>query len=238
MRRGTWPRHARGAREIGPASRSEEVGLARRFGQLAIGLIAYGLSLSLIVIARLGVDPWDVFQQGLARHTGIAIGTWSILVGVAVLTLWIPLHQRLGVGTLCNVLVIGLVMDVVLATIPRPHVLWLRVVALLGGILLNGIATGCYIGAHLGPGPRDGIMIGLAGRGHSIRVVRTALEATVVLAGFLLGGNVGIGTLAYASCIGPLAHVFIPGFDSQVRAQRSGHRSAELAEPGRAGQIL
>jgi uncharacterized membrane protein YczE len=221
MRLGTRQQRTRGAREAGPALGSDDVGLARRFGQLAIGLFAYGVSLSLIVIARLGVDPWDVFQQGLARHTGIAIGTWSILVGVAVLTLWIPLHQRPGVGTLCNVVVIGLVMDVVLATIPRPHVLSLRVVALLGGILLNGIATGCYIGAHLGPGPRDGIMMGVARRGHSIRVVRTLLEATVVLAGFLLGGNVGIGTLAYASCIGPLAHVFIPRFDAQLRAKRS-----------------
>ncbi len=186
--------------------------LPRRLLQLYAGVVAYGVSASLIVRGRLGVDPWDVFQQGLARHSDIAIGTWAIVVGAAVLVLWIPLRQRPGIGTLSNVVVVGATMDVTMRLMPPPHALWLRVVALVGGIALNGLATGCYIGAGLGPGPRDGLMVGLAARGHSLRLVRTGIEVTVVAAGWLLGGNVGIGTLAYALTIGPLAHVFIPAF--------------------------
>jgi uncharacterized membrane protein YczE len=169
------------------------------------------------VLAGLGLDPWDVLHQGLARQTGIAIGTWSILVGAIVLCLWIPLRQRPGLGTLCNVVAIGGVMDVVLWLVPAPHGLTLRVVCLAGGVFLNGVATGAYIGAGLGPGPRDGLMTGLAARGHSIRVVRTAIELTVLVSGFALGGSVGIGTVVYALAIGPLAHVFIPLFARNTR---------------------
>jgi len=186
--------------------------LGRRLAQLYLGLVLYGLSDSLLVVGRLGLDPWDVFQQGLARHSGIPIGTWAILVGIGVLVLWAPLHQRPGLGTLSNVVVIGSVMDVLLAVIPVPAALWLRVLTTTGGIALNGMATGCYIGAGLEAGPRDGLMVGLAARGHSLRVMRTSIEATVVVVGSVLGGNVGIGTLAYAVVIGPLAHVFIPLF--------------------------
>lgn len=211
-----WPRF------VAPLPRSH---LGRRLAQLYCGLVLYGLSDSLLVVGRLGLDPWDVFQQGLARHSTIRIGTWAILVGIAVLALWVPLRQRPGLGTLSNVVVIGLVMDVTLAVMPVPAALWLRVLATTGGIALNGVATGCYIGAGLGPGPRDGLMVGLAARGHSLAMVRSAIEAAVVGVGWALGGNVGVGTLAYAVTIGPLAHLFVPVFtlykDDEGRAGES-----------------
>ena len=180
--------------------------------QLASGLTLYGISDALLVLAGLGLDPWDVLHQGLSRHTGLAIGTWAIIVGAAVLLLWIPLRQLPGLGTAGNVVVIGLTVNATLAVVPAPHGYPLRVAMLVAGVVLNGVATGCYIGAGLGPGPRDGLMTGIAARGHSIRVVRTGIEVSVLLAGWSLGGTVGIGTLAYALCIGPLAHVFIPLF--------------------------
>ncbi|MHB1734539.1 MAG: membrane protein YczE, partial [Ferrimicrobium acidiphilum] len=173
------------------------------------GLVLYGVSDSLLVIARLGLDPWDVLNQGLARHTGLPIGTWAILVGVVVLALWIPLRQRPGVGTLANVMLIGSTMDLVLSLAPPAHGAD-RWVIMFVGVALNAIATGLYIGGMLGPGPRDGLMLGISARGHSIRVVRTSIEATVLLAGWLLGGQVGFGTLTYAIAIGPLVHVLIP----------------------------
>ncbi|HEY3462373.1 MAG TPA: hypothetical protein VGK62_02830 [Gaiellaceae bacterium] len=186
--------------------------MSLRLAQLFGGLVLYGISSSLLVLAGLGLDPWDVFHQGLARHTPLAIGTWAILVGAAVLLLWIPLRQRPGIGTLCNVVLVGGTMDVVLGHVHEPHGLAARIACLVVGVFLNGVATGAYIGAGLGPGPRDGLMTGLAARGHSIRVVRTALEVTVLVTGWLLGGTVGVGTVLYALSIGPLAHVFIPLF--------------------------
>ncbi len=180
--------------------------------QLLAGLVLYGVSDSLLVLAGLGLDPWDVFQQGLSRHSGVPIGTWSILVGVAVLGLWVPLRQRPGVGTLANAVLIGTTMDVVLSLAPVPHAIGMRWVLMASGVGLNGVATGCYIGAGLGPGPRDGLMVGMAARGHRLWVVRSAIEATVLVVGWLLGGTVGVGTLAYAVAIGPLAHIFIPRF--------------------------
>jgi uncharacterized membrane protein YczE len=183
-----------------------------RLVQLFGGLVLYGVSSSLLVLAGLGLDPWDVFHQGLARHTPLAIGTWAIVVGAAVLLLWIPLRQRPGIGTLCNVVLVGGTMDVVLGHVHAPHGLAVRIACLVVGVFLNGVATGAYIGAGLGPGPRDGLMTGLAARGHSIRVVRTGLEVTVLVTGWLLGGTVGVGTVLYALSIGPLAHVFIPLF--------------------------
>jgi uncharacterized membrane protein YczE len=183
-----------------------------RLVQLYAGLVLYGISSSLLVLAGLGLDPWDVFHQGLARNTPLAIGTWAILVGVAVLVLWIPLRQRPGIGTLSNVVLVGGTMDVVLGHVHAPHALGIRILCLVCGVFLNGVATGAYIGAGLGPGPRDGLMTGLAARGHSIRVVRTGLELTVLVTGWLLGGTVGVGTVLYALSIGPLAHVFIPLF--------------------------
>jgi uncharacterized membrane protein YczE len=187
----------------------------RRLTQLFAGLVLYGFSDALMLLAGLGVDPWDVFHQGLSRRFGLGVGTWAIIVGLVVLALWIPLRQRPGFGTVSNVIVVGSVIDLCLATMPAPHGLASRTVVLLAGVFLNGVATGAYIGAGLGPGPRDGLMTGLAARGHSIRVVRTALELTVLVSGWLLGGTVGIGTVVYALAIGPLAHIFIPLF--QVR---------------------
>ena len=183
-----------------------------RLVQLYAGLVLYGGSSSLLVLAGLGLDPWNVFHQGLARHTPLAIGTWAILVGVVVLLLWIPLRQRPGIGTLSNVVVVGGTMDLVLGHVHAPHALSVRIAFLVCGVFLNGVATGAYIGAGLGPGPRDGLMTGLAARGHSIRVVRTGLELTVLATGWLLGGTVGVGTVLYALSIGPLAHVFVPLF--------------------------
>ena len=183
-----------------------------RLIQLYAGLLLYGVSSSLLVLAGLGLDPWDVFHQGLSRTFGLAIGTWAILVGVVVLLLWIPLRQKPGVGTLSNVVLVGLTMNVVLGHVHAPHALSVRVACLVCGVLLNGVATGAYIGAGLGPGPRDGLMTGLAARGHSIRVVRTGIELAVLVTGWLLGGTVGVGTVVYALAIGPLAHVFVPLF--------------------------
>ena len=182
----------------------------RRLTQLYAGLVLYGFSDALMLLAGLGVDPWDVFHQGLSRRFGFGVGTWAIIVGAVVLALWIPLRQRPGFGTLSNVIVVGAVIDLCMATIPPPHGLTLRTIFLLFGVGLNGVATGAYIGAGLGPGPRDGLMTGLAARGHSIRVVRTVLEVAVLAGGWALGGTVGIGTVVYALAIGPLAHIFIP----------------------------
>ena len=182
----------------------------RRTAQLLVGLILFGASSAMLVLAGLGLDPWDVLHQGLSRRIGLGVGTWAIFVGLAVLLLWIPLRQRPGPGTLANVLIVGGVIDLVLAVVPRPTALALRIVVLLAAVVLTGVATGAYIGAGLGPGPRDGLMTGLAGRGHSIRVVRTGIELTVLATGWALGGTVGVGTVLYALAIGPLAHHFIP----------------------------
>ncbi|HTP21407.1 MAG TPA: hypothetical protein VMJ65_17515 [Solirubrobacteraceae bacterium] len=182
----------------------------RRLVQLYVGLVLYGVSASMLLLAGLGVDPWDVLHQGLSRHFGLGVGTWAIIVSGAVLLLWIPLHQRPGFGTLSNALIVGLVIDLMLAVVPPVHWLPAQILVMLAGVLLNGIATGAYIGAGLGPGPRDGLMTGLAARGHSIRVVRTSIELTVLLTGWLLGGTVGVGTVVYALGIGPIAHHTIP----------------------------
>lgn len=184
----------------------------RRSVQLLGGLLVYGFSVGLLIEAALGIDPWDVFHQGIALKTGISIGTITIIVGVVVLLGWIPLKQRPGLGTVANAVIIGLAMDGSLNLLPTPdHIGW-RTIFLVAGIALGGIATGLYIGAGMGPGPRDGLMTGIAARGHSIRVVRTGLEVTVLAFGWILGGNVGVGTVAYALLIGPIAHITIPAF--------------------------
>lgn len=184
--------------------------LVRRLAQLYIGLALYGLGIALQVASRLGNDPWDTLHQGLARQTGLSIGTWIIIAGALVMLLWIPLRQRPGIGTISNVILVGVFADLFLWLLPDPHGLPLRSGYLVAAILVGGFATGCYIGAGLGPGPRDGLMTGLAARGHSVRVVRTGIEVTVLLLGWALGGTVGVGTLLYAVTIGPLAHVFLP----------------------------
>ena len=166
----------------------------------------------MMLLGALGVDPWDVFHQGLSRRIGLGVGTWALIVSAGVLLLWIPLRQRPGFGTLSNAILIGLTIDAMLAVLHTPHSLLLRWLLMLAGVFLNGVATGCYIGAGLGPGPRDGLMMGWAARGHQIRVVRTGIELTVFAVGWILGGNVGIGTVVYALSIGPLAHFFVPRF--------------------------
>jgi len=186
--------------------------LPRRLVQLYAGLLLYGFSDALIVLAGLGVDPWDVLHQGLARRTGLGIGTWAIIISVVVLLAWIPLRQKPGLGTISNAILVGLAINATIAWVPAPHGWVPRGAVLVAGVVLNGVATGCYIGARFGPGPRDGLMTGIAARGHSIRVVRTIIELTVLATGWLLGGSVGIGTVLYAVAIGPLAHVFIPLF--------------------------
>ncbi len=182
----------------------------RRLIQLYAGLVLFGVSAAMLLIARLGLDPWDVLHQGLSRQLGLAVGTWTIIVGACVMALWIPLRQRPGFGTISNVVVVGLVIDLFLELVPPVHGLGARYAVMVSGVLLNGIATGAYIGAGLGPGPRDGLMVGLAASGRSIRVVRTCIEVTVLGTGWLLGGTVGIGTVVYALCIGPVAHLSIP----------------------------
>jgi uncharacterized membrane protein YczE len=184
----------------------------QRLVRLLLGLIAYGYSSALVLRAGLGSLPWDVFHQGLARHTGLSIGMVSIVVGAIVLLLWIPLRQRPGVGTLSNVVGVGTFFDIALATLPTPTVLWLRITYLVVGIVVNAVATALYVGARLGPGPRDGLMTGLAARGLSVRVARTGIEVIVVAVGFALGGTFGFGTLAYALSIGPLVQLFLPVF--------------------------
>lgn len=184
--------------------------MSRKLLNLYVGLVLFGASMALMIRARLGLDSWDVLHQGIARRGGWQFGWVVIAVGALVLLAWIPLRQRPGVGTVSNVIVVGLAVDAALDVLPDVDAMWLRIVLLSGGILLNGVATGLYIGAGLGPGPRDGLMTGLAARGHSIRVVRTAIEVTVLAAGWLLGGSVGVGTVVFALVIGPLAHYLIP----------------------------
>jgi uncharacterized membrane protein YczE len=208
--------------------------MPRRLIQLFTGLVLYGVSDSMLLLAGLGVDPWDVLHQGLARRTGVPTGTWAIIVGAAVLLLWIPLRQRPGLGTLCNVVVIGAVIDGVLGAVTPPHSLAVRAAVMVSGVALNGVATGLYIGAGLGPGPRDGLMTGYAARGHSLRLVRTCIEVTVLIVGWLLGGTVGVGTLVYAACIGPLAHFFVPLFTRSAPPDRLEPRLRQVRDRGAA----
>jgi uncharacterized membrane protein YczE len=187
--------------------------LARRTSQLFAGLVLYGVGMALMVESRLGLTSWDVFHQGLSQVTGLSFGWVVILLGIPILLLWIPLRQRPGFGTVANLVVIGFVVDGALAVIPDAP-LWVRAGYLISGILVIGMGTGLYIGARMGPGPRDGLMTGIVARFPrlSIRLVRTVLELTVLGLGWLLGGTVGLGTLAFALAIGPLAQLFIPMF--------------------------
>ncbi|MEU4561443.1 hypothetical protein AB0F72_23925 [Actinoplanes sp. NPDC023936] len=200
--------------------------LFRRVPQLFAGLFLYGVSMALMVESNLGLNPWDVFHQGLAEVTGISFGWIVLLVGVPVLLLWIPLRQRPGFGTVANLVVVGFSADAALAVLPAGEGLPARIGYLVGGILLNGFATGLYIGSRMGPGPRDGLMTGLAARFPtiSLRLIRTGLELSVLGAGFLLGGTAGIGTIAYAVTIGPLVHLFLPALTVRPRPAPADHR--------------
>ncbi len=184
--------------------------MLRRLAQLFFGLFLYGLSTALMVRAGLGLNPWDVFHQGLADRTGWSIGSVIVAVGAVVLLAWIPLRQRPGFGTVANLLFVGIAANAGLALLPAAQGVALQVAFLAAGIVLNGMATGFYLGAGMGPGPRDGLMTGIVARtGWQVRVVRTGLEVSVVAVGWLLGGTVGVGTLAYALLIGPLVQFFL-----------------------------
>lgn len=175
------------------------------------GLVLFGVGVSMMIIANLGLSPWTVFHQGISQHTDIAIGTVTILSGIAVLLLWIPLGEKVGIGTILNVLVIGTVINVTLGAAPESFdTLQVRSVLLIGGILLVAIGSGFYIGSGLGPGPRDGVMTGLARHGIPIGIARIGIEVTVLVVGWFLGGTVGIGTLLFAFGVGPLLHVLLP----------------------------
>jgi uncharacterized membrane protein YczE len=185
--------------------------MPRRLVQLLAGLVLYGVSMAMMVQSFLGLDPWDVFHFGVARWLPVSFGTVVILVGLVVLLAWIPLRQVPGLGTVANAVVIGLATDWGLSWIERPDDLVTRGLLMVGGVVLNGLAGALYIGAQLGPGPRDGLMTGLARRtGWSLRVVRTGIEVTVLATGFVLGGVVGLGTVLYALAIGPLLQMFLP----------------------------
>ena len=184
--------------------------MARRLIQLYLGLLLYGFSVTLMLRANLGLNPWNVLHQGVALQTGLSFGTVVLAIGAVVLLLWLPLRQRPGIGTVSNVLVIGYATDLSLLFVPAPEGYPLRFAMLGAGILLNGIAGAAYIGAGLGPGPRDGLMTGLVARtGGSVRLVSTMIELTVLAIGFLIGGIAGIGTLLYALTIGWIVQHFL-----------------------------
>lgn len=195
----------------------------RRLVQLFAGLALYGTSMAMQIRATLGLNPWDVLHEGLSRQTPLSFGLITAITGVVVLLLWIPLRQRPGIGTVANVLVIAVTVDVALALLPAPDGLVARIALMVGGVVLNGVASAAYIGARLGPGPRDGLMTGLSARtGRSLRLVRTGIEAAVLVIGWLLGGTVGVGTVLYALAIGPLTQAFLPFLavrDGPVRAR-------------------
>jgi uncharacterized membrane protein YczE len=193
-----------------PALRTDRR-LPRRLVQLYAGLALYGFSMALLVRSDLGVMPWDVLHQGIAGQVGLSIGVVSMIVGALVLLAWIPLRERPGLGTVSNVVVIGLAIDATLALLDPPSSLAVRIVFVVAGIGLNAVATAAYVGVRFGPGPRDGLMTGLVRRtGGSVRLVRTAIEVVVVLSGWLLGGTFGLATVLYALAIGPLVQVLLP----------------------------
>lgn len=184
--------------------------LLGRLVRLNVGLFLYGFTMAMMVESTLGLDPWDVFHEGVTNRVGLSFGQVVIVTGAVVLLLWIPLRQMPGVGTVLNVIVIGLAADVGIAAIDRPDDLWLRIVLLVGGVVGNGFAGALYIGAALGPGPRDGLWLGLVRRtGRSVRLWRTVVEVTVLAVGFALGGTVGVGTVLYALTIGPVVQFFL-----------------------------
>lgn len=196
--------------------------MTRRITQLLIGLAMYGISLAMFIRAGLGLDPWDVFHQGVAGKIGWSIGTVVVVVSFLVLLLWIPLRQMPGFGTLANAVMVGVFADIGLALIPAFSHLGGQIAMLAGAVVLNGIASACYIGARLGPGARDGLMTGLARRtGWSVRLSRTLIEVVVLGVGWLLGGSVGVGTVVYALAIGPVVQLLLPLFTVPVKAPKA-----------------
>ncbi|WP_240311628.1 YczE/YyaS/YitT family protein [Nocardioides houyundeii] len=199
--------------DLGPLDQLRAGRMTRRLTQLALGLFLYGASLAMMVRAGLGLAPWDVLHSGLVRHVPVTLGQMVVLTSFAVLLLWIPLAEVPGLGTLANAVAVGLAADATLAVLSVPEPLWARAGLMLAGVVLNALATAAYIGSQLGRGARDGLMTGLARRtGSSLRLVRTGIEASVVLLGLVLGGVLGLGTVLYALAIGPLAQLALPWF--------------------------
>lgn len=191
-----------------------------RLARLIPGLILYGVADAFMIEAAIGLSPWTVFAQGLSLQTGLSIGLLTVIIGAAVLLLWIPLRQRPGLGTVLNILLIGPGIELGLWMLPTPEPLWLRIAYFAFGLVLLAVATGIYIGAHLGAGPRDGLMTGIHSRyGAPIWVARTSVEVTVLISGWIMGGNLGLGTLAFALFIGPLCGITLPLFDPVRRAE-------------------
>lgn len=184
--------------------------LRKRFIQLLIGLVLFGLGIAMMLRSGLGLPPWDVLHQGLTEQFGITVGIWSIIISVGILVLWLPLREKYGIGTVLNAIIIGVVIDVGALVIPQPESVWWAAVLMAGGIFLIGLASGMYIGANLGPGPRDGLMTAVARRGPSIRLTRWGLEVAVLITGIVLGGTFGVGTIAFAVFIGPVVQFFLP----------------------------
>lgn len=196
--------------------------MSRRILHLLIGLMLYGIGIALIVRAEIGVAPWDVLTQGIDRHTHLGFGLITILISGVVLLLWIPLRQKPGVGTLLNAVLVGPAADLGLWLIPAGLDLWVRAILFASGLLVLAVATGLYIGAHFGPGPRDGLMTGLHTRsGWKIWIVRTGIEAVVLAIGWALGGNVGVGTVLFAVLVGPLCNWTIPFFTINRRTVKA-----------------
>ena len=215
------PRRMRELAHLGPVAQLRAGRLPRRLAQLALGLALYGVTLAMMIRATLGNAPWDVLHQGMSIHLPISIGTAVIVMSLLVLLLWIPLRELPGLGTVANSFGVGLTADLTLSLLAAPEAWWQRGLLMLGGVVLNALATALYIGSQLGPGPRDGLMTGLHRRtGVSIRLVRTGMEVVVVAIGWLLGGVVGIGTVLYAVAIGPLVQVLLPHFIVDLPAPR------------------
>ena len=207
------PKRVRELARLGPVAQLRAGRLTRRLSQLLLGLALYGLTLGMMIRATLGNAPWDVLHQGMAMHLPITIGTAVILMSVVVLLFWIPLRELPGLGTVLNSVLVGLTADLTLAVLETPEAIWQQALLMVGGVVLNALATALYLGSQFGPGPRDGLMTGLHRRtGVSIRVVRTGLEVLVVAIGWVLGGVVGIGTVLYAVAIGPLVQLMLPVF--------------------------
>ena len=217
----TTPRLRPALVDLGPVAQLRAGRLGRRLPQLVLGLALYGASLAMMLRGALGLAPWDVLHSGFIRHVPMTIGQAVVLLSFLVLLLWIPLREKPGIGTVANALIVGLAADATLAVLAEPDSLALRIALMLGGIVLNGLATALYIGSQFGRGPRDGLMTGLARRtGWSLRLVRTGLEVTVVVIGLMLGGALGVGTVLYALAIGPLAQHMLPWCTVDVSAPR------------------
>jgi uncharacterized membrane protein YczE len=191
--------------------------MTRRVAQCVGGLVVAGTGVALIVAADIGLAPWDVLHKGISRHTGIGVGSVIIIVGFALLLLWIPLRVRPGLGTILNAVLIGGTVNVVLPHLPEPDGLAPKIVEMVAGVLAFGIGSALYIGAGLGPGPRDGLMTGIAARGYSLRLVRTGIEIIVLATGWVLGGTVGLGTAVFALSIGPIVHHLLGVFGMRTR---------------------